>query len=153
MEAEFQEKAEGILTLEQHSKGAVPEPWTALKVTDTLTIIGLTALGIMLVLGLFSRFTCLVAAFMLFNFYMAMPPWPGTPPAPGPEHSFIINKTLIEAIALLALATIPTGRWFGLDCLLSFFFQSWRTDSKKTKAKKSTVEVEASAEKTGKAAN
>lgn len=56
---------------------------------------------------------------MLFNFYMAMPPWPGVPAAPGPEHSFVINKNLIEVIALLGIATMPTGSWFGVDAILA----------------------------------
>jgi uncharacterized membrane protein YphA (DoxX/SURF4 family) len=80
-----------------------------------LTITGLTGLGLLLIFGLFSRFAALMAALMVFGFYMAMPPWPGVPEVPGPEHSFIVNKNLIEVLALLALATIPTGRWFGLD--------------------------------------
>jgi hypothetical protein len=31
----------------------------------------------------------------------------------------VINKTLIEVIALLALSFIPTGRWAGLDGLFA----------------------------------
>lgn len=144
MQDEFYEKAEGILTLDQHGRGEMPVTWTALKISDMMTIIGLTALGIMLLLGLFTRFTCITAGIMLFSFYLAMPPLPGTPPQPGPEHSFIINKTLIEAFALFALAAIPTGRWFGLDSILTGFLSSWRTDRKKQTAQKTTVEVESS---------
>ena len=60
---------------------------------------------------------------MVFGFYMAMPPWPGVPEAPGPEHSFIVNKNMIEVLALLALGFIPTGRWFGLDAMVSKLFR------------------------------
>ena len=48
-----------------------------------------------------------------------MPPFPGLPEAPGPDHSFIVNKNIIMAIALLAIALMPTGQWFGVDSLLS----------------------------------
>jgi len=116
--AELKEKADAILTLEQLSRGPVPEPWTALRFADTMTIIGLTVLGTLLILGLGTRVAAIAGAFMLFNFYMAMPPWPGVPEAPGPEHSFIINKNLIEVIALLAIAVLPTGHWFGLDGII-----------------------------------
>ena len=58
---------------------------------------------------------------MIFGFYLAMPPLPGVPEAPGPEHSFIVNKNLIEVMALLALACIPSGMWFGLDSVLATF--------------------------------
>jgi uncharacterized membrane protein YphA (DoxX/SURF4 family) len=120
MEDELLDDAESLLTTDQMKRGPVSEPWTALRFTDTMTIAGLTILGTLLIVGLFSRFTALAAAFMLFNFYMAMPPWPGVPELPGPEHSFIINKNLIEVIALLGLATIPTGKWFGLDRLAGY---------------------------------
>ena len=48
-----------------------------------------------------------------------MPPLPGWPESPRLEgHYVLINKTLIEVIALLALTFIPTGRWAGIDGLL-----------------------------------
>ena len=140
MEAEFKDKAEGLLTTEQlSSHAAVPEPWTMLRFTDTMTILGLTVLGSLLMLGLFTRFAAVAAAFMLFNFYLAMPPLPGVPEIPGPEHSFIINKNLIEVIALLAIAALPTGMWFGLDRVLSIFFSNWKTDKKVSSSLHSTV--------------
>lgn len=71
-----------------------------------------------MILGLFSRLSAFGAAGLLMLFYMAMPPFPGVPPAPGPEHSLIVNKNLIEVIACLALASLPTGRWFGVDGLV-----------------------------------
>ena len=139
MESEFQDKAIALLTTEQQSRGPVAEPWTPLKFADTMTIIGLTALGTLLILGLFTRCAALAAAFMLFNFYLAMPPLPGVPEIPGPEHSFIVNKNLIEVFALLAIAALPSGMWFGLDSVLSTFFSRWRDDKKVSKSMKSTV--------------
>jgi len=140
MEKEFHDQAEGLLTTAQlTSKGGVPEPWTMLKFTDTMTIIGLTALGCLLMLGLFTRFAAVAAAFMLFNFYLAMPPLPGVPEIPGPEHSFIINKNLIEVFALLAIAALPTGQWFGLDRVLSIFVSKWKADKKVSSSLHSTV--------------
>ena len=97
----------------------MPEPWTSLRIVNTMTIAGLTILGTLLILGLMTRFAALAAAVMLFNFYLAMPPLPGVPEMPGPEHSFIVNKNLIEVIALIGFALMPTGQWFGLDGLLS----------------------------------
>lgn len=110
-----------IPTVEQLKKGKLSEPWTAIKVVDMLTIAGLAGLGILLIVGLFSRFAALSAAFMVFGFYLAMPPLPGVPEAPGPEHSFIVNKNLIEVMALLALAAVPSGYWFGLDNVIGKF--------------------------------
>jgi uncharacterized membrane protein YphA (DoxX/SURF4 family) len=118
LDRELQEEAMQLLTVDQVQLGPPRQPLTALKVADSLTIAGLTGLGLLLIFGLFTRFASLSAAFMVFGFYMAMPPLPGVPDVPGPEHSFIVNKNLIEVMALLALAFIPTGKWFGLDCLL-----------------------------------
>ena len=82
-------------------------------------------MGSLLLLGLFSRLSAFAGAVMLVMFYLPFPPWPGVlypPQLLGPEHSFIINKNLIEAIALLGIAALPTGRWFGVDGLLRGMF-------------------------------
>ena len=63
---------------------------------------------------------------MLISFYLVVPPWPGVPQPPGPEHSFIVNKNLIEALALLAIAAMPTGSWFGLDGIFRWIFRRKR---------------------------
>ena len=139
MEADLKDDADKILNLEQRLRGPLRDPMSTVKFADMMTIAGLTILGFMLITGLFSRFAAVAAAFMLFNFYLAMPPLPGVPALPGPEHSFIVNKNLIEVFALLALAALPTGMWFGLDGLLSIFFKNWKADKKAGTALKSTV--------------
>lgn len=123
IEAEVRADAQQLLTVEQLQRGPMPEPWTALRIVDYMTIAGLTILGALLMLGLMTRFAALSAAFMVFGFYMAMPPWPGVPEAVGPEHSFIINKNMIEVLALLALACMPSGQWFGLDAIAGRIFR------------------------------
>ena len=115
LESELHDEAVKKLNLNQMSVGPPSEPWTMLRITDTATMWGLTILGLLLISGLFTRFAAVAAAFMLFNFYMAMPPFPGVPESPGPEHAFIVNKNLIEVFALLAIAALPTGLWFGID--------------------------------------
>ena len=122
MDKELHEDAMKILDVSQLSRGPLSPPLTPLRVVDLLTITGLAGLGILLIIGLFTRFAAFSAAFMVLGFYLAMPPFPGVPEAPGPEHSFIVNKNLIEVFALLALTAIPTGYWFGLDKLVAGFF-------------------------------
>ncbi|MFM7058096.1 MAG: hypothetical protein ACKO2P_14350 [Planctomycetota bacterium] len=126
LDAELQEEAQKLLSVEQLQLGPLPEPWTILRLIDLATIGGLTGLGLLLLLGLFTRPAAFAAATMIFGFYLAMPPLPGLPEAPGPEHSLIINKNLIEVFALAALACLPTGIWFGLDGVLTKFFASRR---------------------------
>ncbi|MGV2340437.1 MAG UNVERIFIED_CONTAM: hypothetical protein LVR18_42765 [Planctomycetaceae bacterium] len=69
---------------------------------------------------------------MIFGFYLAMPPLPGLPETPGPEHSLIVNKNLIEVFALAALACLPSGVWFGLDGTVTKFLASRQAGSKRT---------------------
>ena len=117
LEEEYTQAATGLLTTEQLARGPVHLPETKLSQINRLTIYALTGLGVLLIAGLCSRLAAIAGAGMLLSFYLVMPPWPGVPPAAGPEHSFIINKNLIEAIALLGLAALPTGTWFGLDAI------------------------------------
>jgi uncharacterized membrane protein YphA (DoxX/SURF4 family) len=79
-------------------------------------------------LGLFSRLSALGAAGLLLLFYLPMPPWPGVPEPPGPEHALYVNKNLIEFFACLALVGLPTGRWLGLDALIRRFILRKKTD-------------------------
>jgi uncharacterized membrane protein YphA (DoxX/SURF4 family) len=132
LEADFRLDARKLLTVEQLARGPVPEPWTAQQRIDHLTIWTLIGIGCLLMAGLFSRLSALGAAALLLSFYLAVPPWPGVEElieTAGPEHSFIINKNLIEVIALLAIASMPTGRWLGLDQLFSLAFRRRRSVS------------------------
>ncbi|MCC6420877.1 MAG: DoxX family protein [Gemmataceae bacterium] len=109
------------LTKDQQAKGALPgpEPTNRLALIDGITMWGITAVGVCLILGLFTRTACVVGAGFLLLFYAAMPALPWLPVNPRAEgHYFFINKNIIEALALLTLATTYTGRWVGFDGLI-----------------------------------
>ena len=90
-----------------------------LEQANFMTKWGLAICGGLMVIGLFSQLASLGGAALLAMFYFSLPPWPGLPPVPGTEGSYlIVNKNLIEMIACLALATMPTGAWGGLDALI-----------------------------------
>ncbi|MDA0586705.1 MAG: hypothetical protein O2820_02075 [Planctomycetota bacterium] len=120
LENELMVKAAELLTEKQLTMPPVSLPWTRMDWINFQTIAGLTALGFLLMGGLFTRTAAVLAAGMLFMFYLAMPPLPGLPPAPGPEHSYLVNKNLIEVLALLTIAAFPTGQWFGLDSVITW---------------------------------
>jgi len=115
-----------LLSAEQKSQGKMPEPvalpresWAFLEWSDFLVQWSLVVLGSLLMLGLLSRLSSFAMAFLILSFYLAMPPLPGWPESPRLEgHYLLINKTLIEVLALFALTFIPTGRWAGIDGLL-----------------------------------
>lgn len=119
LEDELHDEAQRLLTPEQMAQGPVPQGESQVANVNKLTIVSLTGLGILLLLGLFSRLAAVMGAGMLLNFYMVWPPWPGVPEPPGTEHAFIVNKNMIEIIALLAIAALPTGQWFGVDRIVS----------------------------------
>ncbi|MCI0684262.1 MAG: DoxX family protein [Gemmataceae bacterium] len=86
---------------------------------DWFTRWGLTVIGACLILGLFTRTACIAGALLLLLFYLAMPPFPWLPNNPRAEgHYLIINKNVIEILALLTLATTRSGLWVGLDALV-----------------------------------
>jgi len=122
LESEFKQDARKLLTPEQLARGPVPEPLTEQQRIDHTTIWALLAIGGLLMVGLGTRISALAGAVLLLSFYLAIPPWPGVEDlmeSAGPEHSYIINKNLIEVIALLAIAAMPTGQWFGVDRLFA----------------------------------
>lgn len=103
----------------QRELGSLRAAWDKLDYMNALTIFGLTACGFCLLLGFLTRLGALGAAFLLATFYLSSPPWPGLPQSPMSEgHYLFVNKNLIELIACLALAALPTGLWVGLDAAI-----------------------------------
>lgn len=85
---------------------------------DRSVKIGLLLIGLSLILGLFTRIGALAALFFLSLFYLLYLPLTGVP-QPGNEGTYlVVNKTLIEAAAVLVLLVFDTGAIAGLDLLL-----------------------------------
>lgn len=124
---------------------------------DIMVPWSLTLAGIGLILGIFTRLSALVGIGLLIMFYLATPPW-GEPTIPDPfiadsqftwmyyqtmmsnatwagnqmigaEGNYqIVNKNLIEMLALIALITTNTGKFIGFDGLISYYiFGSGKT--------------------------
>lgn len=113
---------------------AVSQPiasWTLLDWSDVLVKYGITAVGLLLLVGLLTRTACVAGAGFLLMFYLSMPPLPGWPESPRVEgHYLFINKNVIEMLALLVLASTHSGRWAGLDGLIYFLRSGrWQRDS------------------------
>jgi len=88
-------------------------PWLDRSVKVALLLIGLS-----LLLGLFTRIGAIGALFFLSLFYLLYVPTIGVP-QPNAEGTYlIVNKTLIEAIAVVVLLAFNTGRIAGLDLFL-----------------------------------
>jgi thiosulfate dehydrogenase [quinone] large subunit len=89
-----------------------------LNTVDTLNTWGLIAIGLGLVLGLFIRGAGLAGFVLLLLYYLFNPPFIGLGTgAPAEGNYLLVNKNLIEAVALLYIALNPLSRRLGLDML------------------------------------
>jgi uncharacterized membrane protein YphA (DoxX/SURF4 family) len=96
-------------------------PIKRIVLLDQITLWSITAIGIGLLLGLFTRLWCLAGIGFLAMTYLNSPPWPWLPPPPPSEgNPLFINKNMIEAIGLLVVMVHPTGRWLGLDAIIDY---------------------------------
>jgi thiosulfate dehydrogenase [quinone] large subunit len=80
---------------------------------------GLILIGTGLIAGLFTRAAIWSGMILLSFYYLSHPPLPGLSYALPSEGSyFIIDKVVIEFLALGVLALFPTGLAIGLDRLI-----------------------------------
>jgi thiosulfate dehydrogenase [quinone] large subunit len=104
----------------QRLMNAGATPWIDRSVKIALLLIGLS-----LLLGMFTRVGAVAALFFLSLFYLLYVPMVGVP-QPNAEGTYlIVNKTLIEAIAVIGLLAFDTGKIAGLDLL-------WRKRSRQS---------------------
>jgi thiosulfate dehydrogenase [quinone] large subunit len=91
-----------------------------LTAVDYLNIWGLILIGAGLMLGAFTRLATISGIVLLGLYYLAAPPFIGLTYAMPTEGSYlIVNKVVIELVALVVLLAFPTGRVVGIDRLLA----------------------------------
>ena len=87
-----------------------------LNAVDFLNTWGLMAIGLGLIVGMFTRVATFSGIILLFMYYFNSPPLIGLEYSlPADGNYLIVNKTLIEAVALLVLLLFPTGTIIGFD--------------------------------------
>ena len=90
---------------------------------DVITMWGLTMVGALLILGLFTRLASLAGIGFILLFYLCNPPFVGYFYSLPSEGSYlIVNKNLVELCALLVIFATGSGRFAGLDRLLHLLF-------------------------------
>lgn len=90
-----------------------------LDIINFLNVWGLILVGLGLIVGLFTRWALIGGIILLSLYYLSHPPLIGAKYALPSEGSYLlVNKNLIEIIAMAALLTFPTGRMLGLDRLI-----------------------------------
>jgi thiosulfate dehydrogenase [quinone] large subunit len=93
---------------------------------DNSVKIALLAIGLSLMLGLFTRVGCWGALILLVFFYALAVPLTGAQQTGSEGAYLIVNKTLIEGAAVALLLAFNTGTIAGLDLLLGNG-RSWRS--------------------------
>ena len=113
----FLQESQGILS--GFSEWIISNPGV-LAVVDFLNVYGLIAIGLGIITGLFFKVAAIAGALLIFMYYLNNPPLIGIEYVlPSEGHNLIINRTLIEAVALVVLALFSTSKIFGLDALIS----------------------------------
>ena len=87
-----------------------------LYLVDILNIWGLIMIGVGLILGAFTRVAIISGMVLLAFYYLSHPPFIGLKySVPGEGSNLIVNKNLIELIALGVLYVFPTWKEWGID--------------------------------------
>lgn len=90
---------------------------------NLITMYGLTIVGVLLILGLFTRLAAIGGMSLVLLFYLCNPPFVGYFYSIPSEGSYlIVNKNLVEFCALLVILLTRSGLFAGLDRILHGLF-------------------------------
>ena len=90
---------------------------------NLITMYGLTIVGVLLMLGLFTRLAAAGGIGFILLFYLCNPPFVGYFYAIPTEGTYlIVNKNLVELGALVVILVTGSGRFAGLDRILHRLF-------------------------------
>jgi uncharacterized membrane protein YphA (DoxX/SURF4 family) len=89
-----------------------------LVAVDWFNIIALIFVGVTLIFGLFERIGTVVGMSLLFLYWLSNPPFVSNDfNVINEGHYLVINKNIVELLALLVLMLFPTGHEFGIPVL------------------------------------
>lgn len=88
-----------------------------INVIDTLNITILIIVGLLLIAGFKTSWACIGGMVLLALYYLAHPPFTGITQGPAEGSYWIVNKNLIELVALYVLYQFPTSTSFGIEAL------------------------------------
>ena len=113
---------------------------SVLAAVDFLNVWGLILIGLGLFFGCLTRTASVFGILLLSLYYVANPPIAGLSNGMGAAGNYlVVNKVLLEIIALVVLTTVPTGRFFGLDGTIAAFRGGGKKRKKTLDAEKGAV--------------
>jgi thiosulfate dehydrogenase (quinone) large subunit len=99
-----------------HWMAADPDRLAAI---NQMNMWGLTAIGLGLVLGCFTRLASASGILIILLFYLCNPPFPGYFYSIPMEGSYVVvNKNLVELVGLAVILVTGSGRAAGLDRII-----------------------------------
>ena len=105
--------SEGFLRQMYISMASNPD---VLSTIDFLNIWGLILIGLGLILGAFTRVAIISGIVLMIFYYLSHPPFVGLKYAVPSDGSYlVVNKMVIEALALGVLLVFPTWKEWGVD--------------------------------------
>ncbi len=105
----------------------IAENPAALEIVDFLNIWGLILIGLSLFFGVLTRYSCIFGIIMLSLYYIANPPFLGMDfGVPAEGQYLIVNKNLIELLALSVFLIIPSRSLPGLDRLIGLAINQYK---------------------------
>ena len=99
-----------------------------MKIVDSMNMAGLVLIGMGLFLGVFIRISSVSGVVLLMLYYFAYPPFGGNLFGAAEGNLYIVNKNLIESLALVTLIFIREKGW-GIFALPIFSRESKTADS------------------------
>jgi uncharacterized membrane protein YphA (DoxX/SURF4 family) len=109
------EELDAAIGDDQRAAGLAVAPRSSLEKIDRFLAYGITVVGGCLIVGLLSRLAALAGAMFLLSVVLAQPPWLSDALPTYPQ--------VLEMLTLLTLATVPVGRWAGLDFFVHSLFR------------------------------
>lgn len=94
---------------------AIAKSTAMVNIADWVNVIGLTAIGLSLIIGLFERPALIGGIVLLAFYYLSHPPLIGMNYAMPSEGNYLfVDKNLIEMVLMMLLYVIPTSHIVGL---------------------------------------
>lgn len=112
MDKQLESDLKAIATDGQAKRGSYPlrDPWKPWQ--DDVVKYHVVVMGVLLVLGLFTRFACLGAMAFLLSVMITQPPW-----VDGVDAQYFYYQ-MVEVLALFFLMIVGAGRYAGLDYVI-----------------------------------
>lgn len=114
LEGDYDTALRALVNPAQRSQYPMARSSNSIDLVDGVMTYAILGIGLLLLLGLFTRLACLAGAAFLLSVVMMQPFWV--------SDALPTYNQYVEMFALLALATTAVGRWGGLDFFLHSLF-------------------------------